>query len=641
MIDRFYIGCCYYPEHWDRNDMRRDLERIKDLGFNCVRMGEFSWSMYEKEEGKYDFSLLLEAVSYAEKLGLFVILGTPTASPPCWLTEKHPEVLCKDINGTVMHHGGRQHHNYTSPVYLKYCEAITEAMVKSFCGFSNVIGWQIDNEMYGHRKESYNESDDLAFRRWLTEKYETVDRLNEAWGNRFWSLEFNSFSQITCPRPCPARCNPHWTLDYKYFLSDVVVNYTAVQTKVIRKYMPQAFITTNGYFDHTDYCKMLDGPLDFLSFDSYPGFFERDGKGGGRIRADKLAMTLSFSSQFMVLEQQAGPGGQLYYLIPTPLPGQIRLWTYQSIAHGAVGIMYFRYRTALYGAEQLWYGIYGHDGEENYRSREIRQIGEEIGRVGKLFLQNRVAPQVAIYRDYKNDCVNQIETFAPDESREIFTALNKKNIHVNFVCKTEDFDQYKVIILPHITIADEALAAKLKAFSEKGGAVIISARSGTKNDNGHFRPQKAPGVFRSAAGCCVDWFTTVPKYENQTVLFENTEYPVSEYYEMLNPEAGEAVGFYTDGFCKSKPAVVKNGNVYYVGFYSPASADLFTEIIKKYISIKDPIDPDLEDIPMGEVRMYLNHSDREIPLEGYDLLQEKKFHSIPAYGVILVREIEA
>jgi len=300
--------------------------------------------------------------------------------------------------------------------------------------------------------------------------------------------------------------------------------------------------------------------------------------------------------------------------------------------------MYFRYRTALYGAEQLWYGIYGHDGEENYRSREIRRISEELERVGELFLKNRIAPQVAIYRDYENDCVNQIETFVPDDSREIFTALNRKNIHANFVCKNDDFGQYKVIIVPHITIADEELAEKLQAFSETGGAVIISARSGTKNDNGHFRPQKAPGVFRSIAGCCVDWFTTVPKYEKQTVLFEDAEYPVTDYYEMLMPEAGEAVGTYTDGFCKSKPAVVKNGNVYYVGFYSSASADLYSKIIEKYIPVKEPIDADLEEIPMGELRMYLNHSDREILLEGYDLLEKKTFHSIPAYGVILVRE---
>ncbi len=139
MVKEFLLGCCYYPEHWKDTDMRKDLERIKDLGFNCIRMGEFSWSMYEPEEGRYDFALLEEAVRYAGELGLYVILGTPTAAPPKWLTDKSPEVLCTAADGTVMPHGGHQHHNHTSEVYLRHCAAITKAMVKHFCGYKNVI----------------------------------------------------------------------------------------------------------------------------------------------------------------------------------------------------------------------------------------------------------------------------------------------------------------------------------------------------------------------------------------------------------------------------------------------------------------------------------------------------------------------
>ena len=181
MEHRFVLGCCYYPEHWPEANMEQDIARIKDLGFNTIRMGEFSWSMFEREEGKYDFSFLQKAVSLAQKAGLSVILGTPTAAPPKWLTERHPEVLCVAADRTVMEHGSRQQHNHTSPQYLKYCEAITEAMVMAFRDHPNVIGWQLDNEFNCHRNESYSEADDVAFRNWLQEKYATVDRLNEAW----------------------------------------------------------------------------------------------------------------------------------------------------------------------------------------------------------------------------------------------------------------------------------------------------------------------------------------------------------------------------------------------------------------------------------------------------------------------------
>ena len=640
MINTFLIGCCYYPEHWEKELMIEDLERIRSLGFNCIRMGEFSWSMYEKEEGKYDFSLLSQAVEEAEKLGISVILGTPTAAPPKWLTDKHPEVLCSDIKGVVMQHGSRQHHNHTSEIYLRYCASITEAMVRHFCGFSNVIGWQIDNEFNCHRNESHSEADDRAFRVWLEKKYQTVEHLNECWGTRFWSLEFNSFSEVTCPRAIPTQPNPSWVTDYYLFLSDTVVNYAAVQTKMIRKYMPQAFITHNGWFDNIDYRTLTEECLDFLSFDSYPAFFERNGLALGRNAAYKLALTRGCSSRYMILEQQSGPGGQLFYLLPTPLPGQIRLWTYQSIAHGAVGVLYFRYRTALYGAEQLWYGIYDHDREENYRSCEIRQITEELGRVGKWFLKNQITPQVAICTDYHNASVNKVESFAPDDCKEIFLALNRKNIHADFICPRDDFSKYKVIIVPHLAMADTALRDKLEDFAQNGGVVILSARSGIKDLNACYVPKKAPGIFRTLTGCSVNWFTTLPAYETQSVLFDGKEYPVDCYYEMLAEEGCETVGRYTNGFCKDQPGITKNGNVYYVGFYCKSAADLYCDLISQHIDVKEPISPDLEEIVMGEVRLCLNHSNKMVEFSGYDLLKEEAFDHIPPYGVVLLKNKE-
>lgn len=636
MIKHFLIGCCYYPEHWDEKNMRADMERIKGLGFNAVRMGEFSWSMYEREEGKYDFSLLLAAVRLAEELGLDVILGTPTAAPPKWLTDKHPEVLCTNTNGVVMQHGSRQHHNHTSEVYLRYCAAITEAMVKTFCGCKNVIGWQIDNEFNCHRSRTCSEADDIAFRKWLEQKYTTIENLNQAWGNRFWSLEFNAFSQVTCPRPHPSYDNPSWMTDYYLFLSDTVVNYASVQTKIIRAHMPDAFITHNGYFRNLDYKKLTNECLDVLSFDSYPAFQEKKGKALGRNAAYRLALTRSCSEKFLIMEQQAGPGGQLSYLLPTPLPGQIRLWAYQSIAHGAAGVFFFRYRTALFGAEQLWYGIYDHDGEENYRSREIRQITEEISRLGELFLRERQHNEVAIFSDYHNECVNQVESFVQDDRWEIFMALNHQNIHADFVGASDDFSRYKVIIFPHITIADEALSAQIERFTKNGGIAIISARSGVKDKHAHYRPQTPPGVFRALAGCRVDWFTALADDEKQYVQFDGRKYLAESYCERLEAEQGEAVGLYTEGFCKDKPAIVKNSNVYYLGFYCRESAGLYVDLISKHITADAPIDANLEEIVIGDHKMYLNHGDQAIPLDGYDLLAQGEFHQIAPYGVVLV-----
>lgn len=635
MDNRILIGCCYYPEHWDETNMETDLARICDLGFNTIRMGEFSWSMYEKEEGKYDFSFLQKAVKLAEKMGLDVILGTPTAAPPKWLTERYPEVLCQTDEGKVLHHGSRQHHNHTSPIYLHYCAAITEAMLQAFCHCKNVIGWQIDNELNCHRNTSYSPSDDSAFRSWLKDKYGTIDELNRAWGARFWSLEFNDFSQIECPKKTTTHKNPSIMTDYYLFLSDTVVHYAAVQTKIIRKYMPDAFITHNGYFQNIDYKKLTDECLDVLSFDSYPAALERHAPFSGRNVAYRLAQTRGCSERFLILEQQSGPGGQLSYLAPTPRPGQIRLWTYQSIVHGAVGVIYFRYRTALAGAEQLWHGIYDHDGEENHRSREIRQITQEIQRVAPIFLQHRPRAQVAIFSDYHNVCCNKAEPFFADDSRDIFYALSRKNVHPDIIYTSDNLEQYKIVIFPHVAISDESLRERIEQFTANGGIAILSARSGIKDKNAHYRPLSYPGIFRSLAGCSVDWFTSVPEYDKQFVELFGKTYPVALYYESLRPEGGDPIGAYTQGFCQGKPAVVKNGNTYYLGFYCKGTAEIYYDLVCRHIRGSEPLDENLEEIALGEYKMYLNHGDRTIKADGYDLLQQCHYHEIPPYGVVL------
>lgn len=637
-MDKFLIGCCYYPEHWDSSYLERDLERIKDLGFNCIRMGEFAWSLYEKEEGKYDFSFLIRAVEYAQKLGLYVILGTPTAAPPKWLMDKYPEILCVDENGIVMQHGARQHHNHTSEIYLRYCERIAEEMVKRFAKYECVIGWQIDNEINCHRNESYAESDDIAFRKWLQNKYGTIDKLNKAWGNAFWSLDFNDFSQVTCPRKHPAYPNPSWKIDYYLFWSDSAINYASVQAKIIRKYMPEAFITHNGWFKNIDYHKLTNECLDFLSFDNYPSFQERNGKALSRKAFYKQALTRGCSDKFMILEQQSGPGGQLSYMLPTPRPGQIRLWTYQSIFHGAVGILYFRYRTALFGAEQLWYGIYDHDGEENYRSREIRQISQELARVGNIFIENRPLREVAIYSDYHNECADKIESFAENDSWHIADALNAKNVQVDFIDGTVDFDKYKVIVFPHITVADELLESKIKEFTSKGGIAIISARSGVKDKNAHYRPITPPGVFRELAGCKVEWFTALRNDESQFVEMDGKEYRVDSYYELLNEEKGKTLGVYANDFGKGKSAIVKNGNVYYLGFYAKDSAKIYYDIIAKHITCEETVDANLEKFTLGDYEGYLNYGDYEIELSGYDIITQREIKSIAPYGVALIKK---
>ena len=192
-------GVDYYPEHWDRSEWEHQAELMKEGGFNTVRMGEFDWKLFEKEEGKFDFSILDDAVEVLASKGIMVILGTPTAAPPKWLADRY-DVLQRDRYGRVRAWGSRRECCANSRDYIEKSAVIVKKMVKHFAGNRNVIGWQIDNEFGCHAStRCYCENCRRAFAKWLKKRYEDIDSLNKTWGNVFWSLDYDSFEDVILP----------------------------------------------------------------------------------------------------------------------------------------------------------------------------------------------------------------------------------------------------------------------------------------------------------------------------------------------------------------------------------------------------------------------------------------------------------
>ncbi len=215
------IGTCYYPEHWGRKMWEEDLLCMKDAGIEVVRVAEFAWSKIEPREGEYTYEFFDDFLDLAEKNGMRVIFSTPTATPPAWLTEAYPEVLNATRDGDLIRHGSRRHYNYNSPVYREYCANIVEHVAGHYAGHPAVIGWQIDNEFNCENWAFYSESDNKAFRRFLKEKYDTVECLNEAWGTVFWNQTYTAFSEVHVPRRTnTGAVNPHLELDYIRFISE-------------------------------------------------------------------------------------------------------------------------------------------------------------------------------------------------------------------------------------------------------------------------------------------------------------------------------------------------------------------------------------------------------------------------------------
>ena len=168
-----------------------------------------------------------------------VIFGTPTATPPAWLTEKYPEVLNGSREGVLYRHGGRRHCNYNSPKYQELCKRVVAAIAEHYGSHSAIVGWQIDNELNCETCEFYSEADSIAFRQYLREKYNSLENLNKAWGTVFWNQTYTDWEQVYVPRPTLSRgINPHLHLDYYRFISHSTIRFCSMPVSYTHLTLP-------------------------------------------------------------------------------------------------------------------------------------------------------------------------------------------------------------------------------------------------------------------------------------------------------------------------------------------------------------------------------------------------------------------
>ena len=224
------IGVCYYPEHWPKELWEKDAADMAALGITYVRIGEFMWSTLQPSppppppaSAVYDWSVLDQALEILGRHGLKVILGTPTACPPKWLIDAHPDVLPYDARETPRKFGSRRHYSFSSTTFREHTVAICSAMAERYGKHPAVVGWQLDNEYGCHDTvRTYDPGARLAFREWLATRYGDVAALNAAWGSKFWSAEYRSFDEVDLPCGTVTEASPSHRLDFLRFSSDQV-----------------------------------------------------------------------------------------------------------------------------------------------------------------------------------------------------------------------------------------------------------------------------------------------------------------------------------------------------------------------------------------------------------------------------------
>lgn len=603
-MDHITLGVCYYPEHWEQSMWAEDLKRMKECGIEVIRIAEFAWNHFEPEEGVYTFEFFDSFMELTRQYGMKVIFCTPTATAPLWLSEKYPEILNADIDGHLFYHGTRRHNNLNSKVYREFSAKITEKLAEHYVRYDNIIGWQLDNEINCENDLYYSESDHEAFRIYCREKYKTLDNFNEKMGTVFWNQTYTDWQQVHLTRRTNTygQTNPHLQLEEKRFISESVYSFFKIQADIIRKWQKNygredQFITTNGLFRHIDYQRLVEDVLDFITFDNYPAFARdsvlRPEEGNGlmdRNSSRNLIRTRSISPIYGIMEQQTGAGGwNSRMMMPMPRPGQMRLWTMQSIAHGADFVSFFRWRTATMGTEIYWHGLYDYDNRENRRVRELKQISKEIQKLSAVAGGNYQA-KVAILCDYDNEWDGENDIWhGPLREKSMdswFVALQKAHIPFDYIYWEKDmdetaFDYYEYLVYPHATIFTRERLELLKTVVEKGKTVIFGCRSGYKNEQGQCYSMPMPGYIGQLCGCEVEEYTYVSAFDEEMEIVALGgaqaegcgDAPL--FRDILAPTDGEVMAVFREkgktGSChyERKPAVVRRqcgrGAGWYVG----------------------------------------------------------------------------
>ena len=650
------LGVCYYPEHWSPSIWQQDAREMRELGLKYVRIAEFAWSRIEPQDGVFDFAWLDQAIEVLAAEGLSIIMCTPTATPPKWLVDKYPEMLAVDVkSGLTRGFGSRRHYDFSSEIYLAESLRISEILAKRYGDHPAIVGWQTDNELACHdTTPSASPQAKGAFQNWCKQRYGDIQSLNKAWGNVFWSMEYPDFDSIEVPYFAVTETNPSHQLAFRRFSSDQVVRYHDEMVKVLRKYCGERFITHNfiPMADTQTDNYALAAPLDFASFDNYPlgrtDLFFAD-KSAEAFKPYMRTGHPDFSSyyfdqtrglcgkNFWIMEQQPGPVNWATHN-PRPEPGMIALWSWVAFAHGADTLCYFRWRQAGFAQEQMHAGLKRIDNSPSAAWPEVEQVKAQLDEL-QLALGDAVPARVAIVSTTENQWVTEIEQQGKSYQHqhvefEYYSALRQLGLNVDFISSTASQHDYDLIVVPTLTIVDDAFIA---AAQQSNATYLFGPRSGSKTTEFQLAPDLGPGKLQALVPVKVLSVETIRGDIDEDLHYQGKIYRSNRWREELQVSAdSEIVARYHD----NSPAMVKHGQAYYLAtlscndFLVDVLADLAAQ--RGIETCRLPVD--VRFAQRGEYAFVFNYSAHTVEL---DALAEKTFvigsTTLPAYQYAVIK----
>ncbi|MCM3173522.1 beta-galactosidase [Paenibacillus sp. MER 99-2] len=580
-LPKMFYGGDYNPEQWDHETHIEDLRMFKLAGIDMATINVFSWALIQPDEVTYNFEGLDQLINSLYESGVYVCLATSTAAHPAWMAKKYPDVLRVDADGRKRKFGGRHNSCPNSPTYRKYSEKMADKLAERYKNHPAVLVWHISNEYGG---DCYCDNCEKAFRVYLKERYKTLDQVNKAWNTNFWGHTFYDWDEIVLP----SNLSEHWgnnnstfqgiSLDYSRFNSDSMLDCYRLEYDAIKKHIPDSVVTTNlmGFFKQLDYFKWAKY-MDIVSWDSYPGLATPF---SFTAMAHDLMRGLKDGQPFMLMEQTPSQQNwQPYNSLKRP--GVMRLWSYQSVAHGADTIMFFQLRRSIGACEKYHGAVIEHVGHEHTRVfREVAELGKELQILGDQTLDATVESKVAIVFDWDNWWAIE-KSSGPtvalnyvDQIHKYYAAFFRRNIQVDIVSVDTDLSKYNIVLAPVLYMVKPGFADKLEKFVEAGGTFLTTFFSGIVNESDLVTTGGYPGELRKLLGIWVEEIDALlPEQKNSIVLKETYgdlqgDYQCGMLCDLLHSEGAEVIAEYGEDFYQGMPVVTRNkfgkGEAWYV-----------------------------------------------------------------------------
>jgi len=537
-----YLGAAYYPELWPEEQVDLDIARMQEIGLNVVRMAEFAWAFLEPREGEFTFDWLHRVIEKLHAAGIASVLGTPTPTPPAWLTEKYPDMLIQRPEGYRLVHGSRRHACPNHQAYRDYSVRIAEMMAREFGHKPGVIAWQTDNEYGCHVADCFCPTCEREWRQWLELRYGTIDRLNRAWGNGVWSQWYQSFAQIPLPLPTPHSHNPSLMLAFRRFMGESFIEHQRLHVEAMREHT-RLPITHNGmsvYGHQMNYRRLFAG-LDFTACDFY---FQPERMWPMLADHDRFRALLPGVPHWLIETSCSWAGSHAMSGWRPQGWGRANAW--MGLASGAEAVCYWLFRQQWSGIEQNHGSLLYAWGEVTPGGKEAAQVAADLRKAGDFLVATRPVAQVALTHSYESAYVFQYEPMVPGfEYRRaleehFYLPLLRAGLMRDLVDEEGPLSDYRVLITPFLPMVPEGFRQRARAFVESGGHWIIGPMTGFRTVENTTWTTSALGGLEEVIGAEVAY--RIPADPAQGLLWaDGREGQALVWCEALRPRPGTEV----------------------------------------------------------------------------------------------------